>query len=248
LSAHILAIDDDKDIREAVERYLSQQGYRVSCASDGKSAAELLEGQSFDLVLLDLILPDEDGLDIARQIRGRSAVPIIMLTGRADEVDRIIGLEMGADDYIVKPFSLRELGARIKSVLRRAAPTVPSTDRDSGEVAEFAGWRLDIANRQLYDPEGEPVDITSGEFDLLLTLVRHPQRTMDRDQLITALTQADEEPDKAMSRRSVDVQVLRLRRKLETDARRPVLIKTVRGAGYFFAAKVDWRGTATGGL
>ncbi|MDP6701494.1 MAG: response regulator transcription factor [Candidatus Latescibacteria bacterium] len=246
MSAHILTVDDDKEVREAVERYLSKQGYRVTCASDGNSAAELLAGQSFDLVLLDLILPDEDGLDIARQIRGHSAVPIIMLTGRADEVDRIIGLEMGADDYIVKPFSLRELGARIKSVLRRAAPTQTSAQPDSGEVAEFSGWRLDIANRQLYDPDDQPIDVTSGEFDLPLTLVQHPQRTLDRDQLITALTHADEEPDKAMSRRSVDVQVLRLRRKLEADTRRPVLIKTVRGAGYFFAAKVDWRGTAGG--
>ncbi len=247
MSAHILIIDDDKDVRDAVERYLSQQGYRLTSAGDGRSAAKLLETQTFDLVLLDLILPDEDGLDIAREIRGHSSVPIIMLTGRADEVDRIIGLEMGADDYIVKPFSLRELGARIKSVLRRAAPSQSVTEAGSGEVAEFAGWRLDIANRQLYDPDDGPVEITSGEFDLLLTMVQHPQRTMDRDQLIAALTHADEDSDKAMSRRSVDVQVLRLRRKLESDTRRPVLIKTVRGAGYFFAAKVEWHGTATGG-
>jgi two-component system OmpR family response regulator len=235
---HILIVDDDRAIRTSLQRYLNDHGFAARAAPDGESMARMLAEESFDLVILDLILDGEDGLALARQIRAGSDLPIIILTGMGEEIDRIVGLEMGADDYVAKPFSPRELVARIKSVLRRAEKTPPpAADKSpADEIASFAGWRLDIAGRRLRSPKGEPVDLTSGEFDLLRVFVEHAQRVLSREQL---LDYAHGDSDLPYDR-SVDVQVLRLRRKIEANPQEPALIMTVRNAGYSFAPKVDW--------
>jgi two-component system OmpR family response regulator len=232
---HLLIVDDDREIRDLLSRFLVKHGYRVDTAADGRAMDKLLEAGRFDLVVLDIMLPGEDGLALCRRLRAGSRIPIIMLTALSDDTERIVGLEMGADDYLVKPFNPRELLARIKAVLRRsgAAPS-PTTD-PAGGVRTFAGWRLDTGRRELTAPNGVRVELTGGEFELLLAFVEHPRRVLTRDQLLDlAKGRAAQAFD-----RSIDVQLSRLRRKIEADPRNPEMIKTVRSGGYIFTHAVE---------
>ncbi|WP_317133993.1 response regulator [Methylococcus mesophilus] len=231
---HLLIVDDDRELRQLLPQYLSGHGFRVDAVADGKAMSRILETGRFDLIVLDLMLPGEDGLALCRRLRASSRLPVIMLTALAEETDRIVGLEMGADDYVAKPFSPRELLARIKAVLRR---TTDLTDRPEGDghTLVFEGWRLDLARRELHSPEGVLMPLTGGEFDLLAAFAEHPRRVLSRDQLLD-LTRGR---SASAYDRSVDVQLSRLRRKIEADPNDPVLIKTVRGGGYLFAAQVD---------
>jgi two-component system OmpR family response regulator len=218
-----------------VSRALGKEGFRVSTAGDGKSMRKVLADAHIDLVLLDLMLPNEDGLSICRSLRAESDIPIIMLTAKGDEVDRVIGLEMGADDYLPKPFGSRELVARIRAVLRRNPARKPESDRDKPKRYRFDRWTFDVDRRELLGEDGVAVPLSTGEFDLLLALVEHPQRTLSRDQLL----------DLARRRvansfdRSMDTQVSRLRKKIEHDPGDPKLIKTVWGGGYIFTPDVS---------
>ena len=230
MSEHILVVDDDDDIRELFCTYLSGFGYSISQAADAASLRAIIGSAQFDLVLLDQRLPDEDGLVLARELRASSDVGIIIITGFGQPVDRIVGLELGADDYIGKPVDLRELLARIRSVLRRRGPRVTESPVRLG----FEGWTLDLLSRALTAPDGLPIELTSGEFDLLSVFARQPNRVLSRDELMNALHNRDAGPYD----RAIDVQVGRLRRKIELDPTRPELIKSVRGAGYLFAPKV----------
>ncbi len=231
---HILVVDDDREIRDLLGRFLKKHGYRVTTVADGKEMQRALEGWNIDLVVLDLMLPGEDGLSLCRGLRAKSNIPIIMLTMISEETDRIIGLEMGADDYLPKPFSPRELLARMKAVLRRAQKTPNANSTARAKILSFAGWTLEIGRRSLKSPDGLLVDLSSAEFDLLVTLAEHPQKVLSRDQLLD-LTHGRTE---AAFDRSIDMQISRLRRKIETDHTQPELIKTVRGGGYTFAAVV----------
>jgi two-component system phosphate regulon response regulator OmpR len=239
---HVLVVDDEPRIRAMLRRYLVEEGFKVSDAADGADMRAVLAREVINLVLLDLMMPGEDGLSLARHIRQCSEIPIIMLTGKGDLIDRVAGLETGADDYITKPFELREVLARIRTVMRRAAPrtapaaTVPgpaAVENESGSLA-FEGWLLDLRRRELRRQTGELMPLTAGEFELLYVFARHPNRVLNRDQLIDLVKGRDW----AAYDRGVDTQVMRLRKKVETDPRNPRLIKTVRGAGYVFAAAV----------
>jgi two-component system, OmpR family, response regulator len=239
---HVLVVDDELRIRTMLRRYFVEEGFKVSDAGDGADMRAVLEREAIDLVLLDLMMPGEDGLSLTRYIRQRSEIPIIMLTGKGDLIDRVAGLETGADDYITKPFELREILARIRTVMRRAGQrTAPATTvsssasgENASEVLVFEGWRLDLLRRELRRLNGELVPLTAGEFELLCVFVRHPNRVLNRDQ-VTDLVKGREW---AAYERGVDTQVMRLRKKVETDPSNPSLIKTVRGAGYVFAAAV----------
>ncbi|ABK39806.1 Transcriptional regulatory protein OmpR [Aeromonas hydrophila] len=233
-STHILVVDDHSEIRDLLKRFLEQHGLRVSCARDGKEMKRLLEEREFDLLVLDLMMPGEDGLTLCRELRAKSSLPIIMLTAMGEETDRIIGLEMGADDYLAKPFNPRELLARIKAVMRRTQvepqPAAETLTRD----LRFDRWLLDINRRELVDEEGVGLSLSTAEFDLLRVFLERPQRVLSRDQLL----------DLARGReavafdRAIDTLVSRLRRKLERDPKNPELIKTIWGGGYLFAADV----------
>jgi two-component system, OmpR family, response regulator len=231
---HLLIVDDDKALCELLSKFLRKQGYRVSVAHNGSAMAAMLDSARINLVILDLMLPGEDGLALCRKLRASSTLPIIMLTAMGDEVDRIIGLEMGADDYLPKVANPRELLARIRAVLRRAGAPDAGTPPEKSRTLEFGGWRLDVAQRQLFSPTNALVPLRAAEFDLLLALAERPQRVLTRDQLL----------DLARGRtannfdRSVDVQISRLRRKIEVDPKEPALIKTVRNGGYVLAANV----------
>jgi two-component system OmpR family response regulator len=231
---HVLVVDDDREIRDLLGRFLSKHGYRVTGARDGKEMRRALGDWNIDLVILDLMLPGEDGLSLCRDLRAKSQIPVIMLTMMGEETDRIVGLEMGADDYLPKPFNPRELLARMKAVLRRAtcAPAVPPTA--GRRILVFSGWRLDLGLRRLKSPHGLIVDLSAGEFDLLVVFAEHPQRVLSRDQLLDLTHGRAEAPFD----RSVDMQVSRLRHKIETNPKEPELIKTVRGGGYIFTANV----------
>ena len=236
-TVHIVVVDDDPDIRDVVAEYLVNEGFRVSGAAEGAEMRRTLVSDKVDLILLDLRLPGEDGLSLLKELQLRPEIGVIILTGKDDVVDRVTGLELGADDYITKPFHLRELLARVRSVLRRT-PDSERSARDKtatgGEVAHFAGWELDRAHRRLRSPSREDVELTSGEFDLLTAFLEHPKRPLTRDQLLDlARGRAAEAFD-----RSIDVMVGRLRRKLEIDPKRPEIIKTVHGVGYAFAVDV----------
>jgi two-component system OmpR family response regulator len=233
-AGHVLVVDDDREIRDLLGRFLTKHGYRVTGAPDGKEMRRVLADWNIDLVVLDLMLPGEDGLSLCRDLRAKSQIPVIMLTMMGEETDRIIGLEMGADDYLPKPFNPRELLARMKAVLRRAqcAPAAPAAPRR--KIVRFAGWKLDLGLRRLESPQGLVVDLSAGEFDLLVALVEHPQRVLNRDQLLDLTHGRAEAPFD----RSIDMQVSRLRRKIEVDPKEPELIKTVRGGGYIFTAAV----------
>ena len=232
-SPHILVVDDDREIRDLLSRFLRKHGFRVAAAAEGREMRKVLETGRFDLIVLDLMLPGEDGLALCRWVRATSQVPVIMLTAVGEDTDRIIGLEMGADDYIAKPFNPRELLARIRAVLRRAEG-LPNAEARKG-VLVFEGWKLDTDRRELYRPDGELVPLTSGEYDLLLALVERAQRVLTRDQLLDLTRGRDTIPFD----RSIDVQISRLRRKIEDDPREPVRIKTVRGGGCVFASEVS---------
>jgi DNA-binding response OmpR family regulator len=229
----ILVVDDDVRVRRMLQRYFEGEGYQVSCAADGREMKSRLETQSFDIVLLDLVLPGgQDGLDLAREIRSNSDIPIMMLTGRDEVVDRIVGLEIGADDYVTKPFHLREVHARLKSILRRR-PDRSKAELASADVLIFEGWRLDKGRRQLINPQGAEIELSTGEFDMLDAFVSHAGRVLTRETLMGLTRRREREPFD----RTIDAQIVRLRRKIEADPRRPQLIKSVRGIGYVFTAR-----------
>jgi two-component system OmpR family response regulator len=232
---HLLVVDDDREIRSLLSNLLSSRGYKVSTAREEGEMRRILHSSRIDLVILDIMLPGKDGLSICRELRVSQSIPIIMLTARGDSTDRVVGLEIGADDYLAKPFDVRELEARIKAVLRRAPADSTANHGQSVSVLVFAGWKLDVRQRQLQSPEGADVDLTTGEFDLLQVFAERPQRILNRSQLLDLARGRDAAPFD----RSVDVQVSRLRRKIESDPQEPELIKTVRGGGYLFTPSVE---------
>ena len=233
-SPHILIVDDDREIRDLLARFLKKHDYRADSAADGRAMTKLLETGHFDQVVLDLMLPGEDGLSLCRKLRAESNLPIIMLPAIGEETDRIVGLKMGADDYLAKRFNPRELLARIRAVLRRAGrPTLGSED-DTGRMLTFEGWRLDVTRRELRALDGVLVPLTAGEFDLLVAFAEHPKRVLSRDQLLDLTKGRTAAPFD----RSIDVQLSRLRRKIETEPKDPTIIKTVRGGGYIFTSDV----------
>jgi two-component system OmpR family response regulator len=231
---HILIVDDDAEIRSLLANYLVKNGLRATAVSDGCAMWKALEGGRFHLIVLDLMLPGDDGLTLCRNLRAKSEIPVIMLTARGEETDRIVGLEMGADDYLAKPFSARELLARIKSVLRRTRSLPGNLQSDTARQLRFAGWVLDNEHRHLVSAEGLVVSLSGAEYRLLLIFLNHPNRVLNRDQLVD-LTQGREAD--ALDR-SIDVQVSRLRQRLGDDPREPQIIKTVRGEGYVLAVPV----------
>ncbi|HVW91140.1 MAG TPA: response regulator [Devosia sp.] len=231
---HILIVEDDKDIGLLVAKYLKANEMRVTIAENGRAMDRVLADTRISLIVLDRMLPGEDGLSICRRLRASSDIPIIILTAQGDEIERIVGLEMGADDYIGKPFNPRELLARIRAVLRRRDDAVAAVAGPKRSY-RFAGWMLDGPMRRLYDPGGARVELTGAEFDLLLVFCERPGRTLSRDQIIE-LTQGREA---APSERSVDILVSRLRRKLERDPRDPELLQTIRSSGYLFSPEVS---------
>ena len=231
-SPHILLVEDDAEISRLVSRYLRSNDCHVSMIADGRNLDRLLDDNRVDLVVLDLMLPGEDGLSLCRRLRTHSAVPVIMLTAKGDELDRIIGLEMGADDYLTKPFNPRELLARIRAVLRRAS--APSVGRRARALA-FMGWRIDCVLRELKDPNGTRIVLTGAEFCLLQVMCERAGRVLSREQLLD-LTQTRAAGSLG---RSIDVLISRLRRKIERDLREPEIIKTVRSGGYLFAPTVE---------
>jgi len=233
---HILVIDDDPSIRDLVAEYLGKNELRVTTAASGRELFALVDREAIDLVLLDLKLPGEDGMQLARQLRERATVPIVLLTGRDEEADRVMGLELGADDYVTKPFSPRELLARVRAVLRRYRVQATLPERDASRRAfRFAGWELNLRTRRLVSPGGEAVELSNGEFSLLNALCRAPQRVLTRDQLLSMSRLHEAE----VYDRTVDVQVRRLRMKVEADPAHPLLIITERGAGYRLACEVE---------
>jgi two-component system OmpR family response regulator len=237
-SRHILVVDDDKELRALLSTFLGRSGYRVSVAQNGAMMMQTLAAARVDLVILDVMMPGDDGLSLCRRLRVAGAMPIIMLTAMGTETDRVVGLEMGADDYLPKPFSTRELLARVRAVLRRSAMPAPGSAAGTGRVFEFAGWRLDVTRRQLHSPAKALVDLRAAEFDLLLALVERPNHVLTRDQLLDlARGRAANAFD-----RSIDVHISRLRHRIETDPKEPELIKTVRTGGYVFAAPVTLNG------
>ena len=230
---HIAVLDDERDITRLLAGYLAAQGYRVTQLHSGAALMATMASDAPALVLLDLGLPGEDGFAIARQLRERFQCGLVIVTGRGDAVDKIVGLEVGADDYVTKPFDLRELVARIKAVLRRIAPAASTDALATVEVErpgryQFAGWAFDMAARRLIDPQGHEIVLTTGEFDLLGVLMRHPGRVLSRDFLLEQTRGREAGPFD----RTIDVQIGRLRKKIEPDPERPELIKSVRGAGY----------------
>jgi two-component system, OmpR family, response regulator len=238
----ILIVDDDDEICLLVRQFLEPHGFRVTAASDGKSMRAALAAEPADLVVLDLMLPGEDGLTLCRELRAKSHTPIIFLTAVDSEADRVVGLEMGADDYLTKPFSTRELLARVRAVLRRAAPSPNEASAQaevviSGRRLRFSGWTLDTGRRQLTAPDGALVELSGGEYELLVAFLRHPHIVLTRDQLLDATHGRLAGPFD----RAVDMQVGRLRRKIEADPKNPTLIKTVRGGGYVLASAVEGR-------
>ena len=233
---HILIVDDHREIRDLVGRALAKDGFRVSAAADGRAMRKVLAGGRIDLILLDLMLPGEDGLTLCRAIRAESTIPIIMLTAKGVEVDRVIGLEMGADDYVAKPFGSRELIARIRAVLRRSEEKMTPLPADVRSARYlFDRWILDAATRELLRDDGVTIPLSGGEYDLLIAFVERPQRVLNRDQLLDL---ARGRAASAMDR-SIDTQVSRLRKKLERDPAQPKIIKTVWGGGYLFTPEVS---------
>jgi DNA-binding response OmpR family regulator len=231
---HLLVVDDDIGVLDLLRRYFTGQGFEVSVAPDGAGMRSALARTNVDLVLLDLGLPGEDGFELTRQLRKSWDGALIIITGRGESVDRVVGLELGADDYVTKPFDLRELLARVRSVLRRSAPT-PAVGQSAAEpVFRFAGFSLDPLARTLCTDGGDAIGLTTGEYELLRVFVAHPNRVLSRDDLMDRIHGRDAGPFD----RSIDVQISRLRRKIEADPANPELIKSVRGAGYLLSARV----------
>jgi two-component system, OmpR family, response regulator len=233
-AAHILVVDDDREIRDLLSRFLRKNGYRVDVAADGNEMKRMLDAARIDLIVLDRVLPGKDGLTLCRELRPSSRVPVILLTLLGADTDRIIGLEVGADDYLAKPFNPHELLARVKAVLRRTTELPIQNSLQNAPVLRFSGWALDRSRRRLQSPAGAIVSLTDGEFDLLVALAEHSQVVLTREQLL----------DLARGRsaiafdRSIDMQVTRLRRRIEADPEEPELIKTVRNKGYMFTPEV----------
>ncbi|MBL8342914.1 MAG: response regulator [Rubrivivax sp.] len=232
----ILIVDDDPEIRQLLAGYLLRNGCDAVSAGNGREMWQMLDRHAIDLVVLDLMLPDADGLSLCRDLRAKSNLPVLMLTARGEEADRIVGIEMGADDYLVKPFSPRELLARIKGILRRTRALPPNLRPDAQRCLLFAGWKLDTATRVLRSPAGVATPLSGAEFRLLRILLDHPNRVLNRDQLVELIHGREAEPYD----RAIDVQVSRLRQRLQ-DGREARLIKTVRGEGYVLAATVEGR-------
>jgi two-component system OmpR family response regulator len=231
---HILVVDDDGQIRQLVAKFLRENGHRVTVARDGREMRQALADATIDLIILDLMLPGPSGLELCRDLRKTSVIPIIMLTARGADTDRIVGLEIGADDYLAKPFNPRELLARVNAVLRRARSAGGLAPRATGHLLKFEGWTLDTQRRELNDPKGVVIDLSTGEYDLLLTFLEAPQRVLSREQLLDAAkrriaTGFD---------RAIDVQVSRLRRKIDASEEGQAMIKTIRGTGYMFVPAV----------
>ncbi|MFN3234875.1 MAG: response regulator [Gammaproteobacteria bacterium] len=237
-TSKILIVDDDKEIRDLLGQFLSEHGFETILASDGKDMARALaKNDHFDLIILDLMMPGEDGLSLCKKVRQDSDTPIIMITAVGQDVDRIIGLEVGADDFISKPFNPRELLARVRAILRRSQSSESKpveVSKNAHTIYEFAGWSLDHTSRHLHAPDGLEMSISAGEFDLLLALLKHPQQVLSRDQLLDITKNREAGPFD----RSIDIQISRLRRKIEHDPKKPSLIKTVRGGGYVLSCVV----------
>ena len=232
---HVLAVDDDPIIRQLIADYLGENELRVTAVADGRAMHAVLADQVVDLVVLDLKLRAEDGMALARRLRDDSEIPIVMLTGRRDEADRVMGLELGADDYLTKPFSPRELLARVRSILRRRRAEVRQGRPEGIRAYRFDGWELNLNTRRLVARDGRAVPLSNGEFSLLVVLLGAPNRVLSRDQLLDLSRLHNDE----VYNRSIDVQILRLRRKIEADAAQPRYIKTERGAGYMFGVPVE---------
>lgn len=237
-SKHILVVDDHTEIRDLLGKYLGQHGYTVSLANGGRQMRQVLDTAEVDLVVLDVMMPDEDGLTLCRYLKDNNGPPVIMLTALGEEADTIVGLEMGADDYVSKPFSPRELLARIKAVLRRLEhlPGTTSAKREASHL-QFEGWSLDMNQQQLERKDGLLVPLSTAEFRLLTVFLKHPKKVLSRDQLLDMTKGREALPFD----RSIDNQISRLRKKIEEDSRQPRLIKTVWGGGYSFAAEVAER-------
>ena len=233
-STHLLVVDDDREIRDLLTRYLTRHGYRVTAAKDGQEMRRYLADRNIDLIVLDLMMPGEDGLSLCRAVRADGGPPVVMLSAMGEDADRILGLEIGADDYLPKPFNPRELVARIKAVLRRAAIPSGAAQITAGSV-NFAGFVLDQAQRRLTDAAGEEVTLTAGEYELLVALATRPRRVLSRDDLLEITRGRSAGPFD----RSIDVQISRLRRKIEIDPAEPTIIKTVRSGGYIFSPEVQ---------
>jgi len=236
-SAHVLVVDDHREIRDLLSKYLARHGFRVSAAESAAKARRLLETSAVDLVVLDVMMPGEDGLSLCRHLRTATDLPVIMLTAMAEDTDRVVGLEMGADDYVVKPFNPRELLARIKAVLRRANSLPRQRPSVHAETIRFGPWVLHVARRELVGEDGVAVPLSTTEFLLLSALVSHPRMVLNRDQLLD-LTRGR---SANVFDRSIDNQVSRLRKKIEADPKEPSLIKTVWGGGYMLTAEVEHR-------
>jgi len=233
-ASHIAVVEDDPDISRMMVSCMTEHGFEVTPAISGRDLDRVMSAEKIDLVILDVGLPGEDGLSICRRLRGKSAVPIIMVTGRDSDTDKIVGLELGADDYLPKPFNPRELVARVRAVMRRST-MAEQQQAEAARILTFEGWRLDMARRQLFDPEGEPRSLTSGEFNILAIFCNNPRKVLSRDELLDQLHGRAA----AVFDRSVDVQISRLRRKIETRTKEPSFIKTIRYGGYFFTPQVN---------
>ena len=232
---HIVVVDDEAPAREMVGDYLRLHGFEVTLCDGGASLRQVMARQVPDLIVLDLKLKGEDGMGLARRLRDESAIPIVMLTGRAEEADRVMGLELGADDYLTKPFSPRELLARIRTILRRRRAEVRQGKPEGIRAYRFDGWELNLNTRRLLTPAGQSVPLSNGEFSLLVVLLGAPSRILSRDQLLDLSRLHNDE----VYNRSVDVQIMRLRRKIERDPAEPRYIRTERGAGYLFGVPVE---------
>ena len=231
--SRIAVVEDDPEISRMMVSYMLDHGFEVAAARSGRDLDRVMSDSKIDCVILDVGLPGEDGLSICRRLRGKSSVPIIMVTGRGSDTDRIVGLELGADDYLPKPFNPRELLARVRAVMRRSVPPEQPQD-EAPKTLVFEGWRLDMARRQLFAPDGTPRSLTSGEFNVLSLFCQHPRKVLSRDELLELLHGRAA----AVFDRSIDVQISRLRRKIETNMKDPSFIKTVRYGGYFFTPLV----------
>ena len=238
-SQHILIVDDDAGIRDLLGQFLQKHGFKTSLASGGEAMRAALAKETIDLIILDIMMPGEDGITLCKQLRQKSQIPIIMLTAAADDIDRIIGLEMGADDYISKPFNPRELLARIKAILRRSFQVDSVVAKRPGDAHTyvFAGWQLNKIERRLYSPDGVEISLSTGEYNLLLVFLKHPHHVLSRDQLLDLTRNRMAGPYD----RSIDIQISRLRHKIEVDHKAPQIIKTVRGGGYVLSTEVSQR-------
>lgn len=235
MKPHILLVDDERSIRDPLAGYLQKNGYRVSSAADAATAREILRSAAIDLAIIDIMMPGEDGLSLCRHLREAGDLPVILLTARSEETDRIVGLEMGADDYVVKPFSPRELVARIKTILRRAASTPHAEAKAPAGRYRFGGWTLDGNDWTLTGGDGVALSLSTADYRLLSTFVERPRQVLTRDQLLDLTQGREANPFD----RAIDNQISRLRRKIEADPRNPTLIKTVWGGGYMFSADVE---------